>query len=514
MRSMSRAVLAGAASAAALALIAGCGEGGTAESADPGASSAPVTVGYSTDGGQNYDPASAGNQYVSVYLLPVYDSLLSVDPSGEVLPSLAESFELNDEGTVLTLTLRDGVQFHDGAELNADAVVKNFERSMEMDGSVLKGDFAAVESVEAPDASTVVVTMSNRDNAFLSALADRAGMMISPTALENDDLDLKPVGAGPYRVTDHLPGSSISYEKFEDYWDADHTGTDSLTIKMIIDPEARLRALGTGEVDVASLGMDQSAAAEEQGITVTSQDVSTMPFVTYLNMQEGSPLHDPQVREALSLAIDREGIANTILEGNCTPTGQLFTGDYWAASPNVGVPERDVDAAKELLADAGYADGFSMSLSAISAAPYRVVAEAQADQLSELGLDIDLQISEPTKVVGDFNAQKTTDAYTSLWPGATDPAKTFASLYQPTGLFNPGAYEDADLQALLDEGRSAQSQEDRADVYAQAVERAADEVIQIPICNAKVISGQKNPVEGITSTASGTVDYSEIFLKE
>ena len=106
MRSMSRAVLAGAASAAALALIAGCGEGGTAESADPGASSAPVTVGYSTDGGQNYDPASAGNQYVSVYLLPVYDSLLSVDPSGEVLPSLAESFELNDSQTAYDVKIR------------------------------------------------------------------------------------------------------------------------------------------------------------------------------------------------------------------------------------------------------------------------------------------------------------------------------------------------------------------------------------------------------------------------
>src|SRR5699024_9173798 len=147
------------------------------------------------------------------------------------------------------------------------------------------------------------------------------------------------------------------------------------------------------------------------------------------NMQDRSPLHDLQVREALSLAIDCEGIANRILEGNCTPTGQLFTGDYWAASPDVDVPERDVDSSKRLLSYAGYTDGLSMSLSAISAAPYRVVAEAHADQLSELGLDIDLQISEPTKVVGDFNAQQTTDAYTSLWPGATDPAKTFASLY-------------------------------------------------------------------------------------
>lgn len=513
MRSMSKAVLASAASVAALALIAGCG-GGTAEAGDSGASTAPVTVGYSTDGGQNYDPASAGNQYVSVYLLPVYDSLLSVDTSGEVKPSLAESFELSDNGTVLTLKLREGVQFHDGAELNADAVVKNFERSMNMDGSVLKGDFTAVESVDAPDASTVVVTMNTRDNAFLSALADRAGMIISPSALENDDLDLKPVGAGPYKVTDHLPGSSISYEKFEDYWDTSHAGTDKLTMKMIIDPEARLRALSTGEVDVASLGLDQSAAAEEQGLTVTAEDVSTMPLVTYLNMQDGSPLNDPQVRRALSIAIDREGIANTILEGNCTPTGQLFTEDYWAASASVEVPERDLDEAKEILAEAGYADGFSMSLSAISAAPYRVIAEAQADQLSELGIDVDLQISEPTKVVGDFNAQKTTDAYTSLWPGATDPAKTFASLYQSTGLFNPGAYEDSGLQDLLKQGRTAETQEARAEIYSQASERAADQVVQIPICSAKVIRGEKNPVEGITSTAAGTVDYSEIFLKE
>lgn len=514
MTRLSRSVLTATAAAASLALFAGCSGSGGDSGADSGSTGAPVTVGYSTDGGQNYDPAKAGNQYVSVYLLPAYDSLLNVDDSGEVGPGLAESFELSDDGKTLTLQLRQGVKFHDGATLTADAVKKNFERSMGDEGSVLKADFASVESIDASDESTVVVQLKNRDAAFLSALADRAGMMISPDALSNPDLDLQPVGAGPYMVTEHLPGSSISYEKFDEYWNPDHAGTPKLTLKMIVDPEARLRAISTGEIDIAALGQDQGAAAEQAGLSVTAMEPKTMPLMIYLNMKEGSPLHDPQVRKAISLAIDRQGISETILEGNCEPTGQLFTSDYWAASSEVKAPERDVEEAKKLLADAGYADGFTMSLSAISAAPYRVIAEAEAAQLAEIGIDVDLQISEPTKVVSDFNGQKTTDAYTSLWPGATDPAKTFASLYQPTGLFNPGAYEDEELLSLLDEGRTAATHEDRAAAYAQANERAADQAVQIPVCSSKALRAEKSPVEGIRLTAAGTVDYSEISIEE
>lgn len=503
--------------AAALALaVSGCAGGGESAAGDPTGDADPnATVSYSfgTDGGKNYDPVTAGNQFVNTFLLPVYDRLFDIDEDGNVVPMLAESSSTSADGLALDLTLREGVTFHDGAEFNADAVKANFDRALAAPESTLKADLASISSVEVIDPMTVRFVLSTPNGALPAILADRAGMMVSPNALGNADLDLMPVGAGPYKVIEDQPGVQVSYERYDDYWGDNDSAAKNLNIVIQIDPESRLRAIENGEVDAAGLNMNQVQAIKSKSIRVVEPPkVTTGAYLVYLNMGSNPALADPNVRAAMSLALDRNGIAEGVLSGECTPTAQVFPDGYWAASTDIPDSALDYDAAKakELLAEAGYPDGFDMSLSAISAQQYANVAEAVAAQLTEIGINVELQIAEPVQVVSNFNAQKTSNAYVSIWPGATDPSKTVSSLFLPTGLFNPGALDTPAVTELATQGIATADQDQRAGIYQDLADAAVESHLHLPICSPNNPNAAGPDIRGLTNTPSGAVDLRNI----
>jgi peptide/nickel transport system substrate-binding protein len=192
-----------------------------------------------------------------------YEPLLERDEEGVPQPHLVESIEPNDDFTSYTLTVREGVSFHDGETFDADAVVANLDRHRE-DGSVTASSFVAVEAVEAEDEATVRIDLDQPHVAFPDALATQAGFMVSPATIEGDDASSSPVGTGPFVVDSWQRDQAIELRRFDDYWREGLPYLDSLTIRPIPDEDARLQSLLSGDLDaMASLRQSTISRARD-----------------------------------------------------------------------------------------------------------------------------------------------------------------------------------------------------------------------------------------------------------
>lgn len=488
-------------------LVVACG-GGTTTTTTTAATDPNGTLnfGFSTDASSNYDPQAATNQFVNTYLYPVYDRLINFTPDGKFEPMLADSWTFQDAGKSLVMKLHKGVVFHDGAAFDAAAVVANIDRAKNYAKSTVKVDLASVDSATAVDQYTVKLNLNGPSGSLPALLADRAGMMISPNALKNTDLDLKPVGSGPYKA-DVAPGKTITYTKFDKYWNPSKQLVGKIVISIIIDSNARVTALRDGTLDAASLTpdlLDQVGQAKNLSVQA---DTTLQTYNMYLNLSRPG-LNNVAVRQALSYAIDRATIAKTLHAGYCTPVAQIFPTGYWANDPKTAATAYgyDVTKAKALLATAGLANGFSFTTSVIAVPFYSTQAEAIQAQLAKVGVTMKVQALAPALLLASFQTTKTADAYYSLWPGAVDPAKTVASLYQPKSLFNPGGYTDDKVVSEAAAGLGGTDQASRAPHYQAISKEISDQVLSIPICSAKSLSGVDQRVRNLKVNPAGAYD--------
>ena len=500
-------------------LLSACAGGSTTSSTSAGAPDSSATFRYAnaTDAGKNYDPVSSGNPFAPGFLLPVYDRLFDIDATGAVIPMLATSSEVSTDGLTVTLKLREHVTFHDGTPFDAAAVKANIERGKTNPKSSVKASLSSVASVAVVDPNTVTLTLTKPNGALDATLSDRAGMMVSPAAMSKPNLDLMPVGAGPYKVVADDPGVKVTYQKYDGYYAPNADAVKTIEMSILIDPEARLRGLETGQFDGAALNMNQLDAAKRTSILIApAPEVSTATYIIYLNMARVPALADPKVRAAMALAIDRDGINKGVLNGACKPSAQIFPDSYWASSKNIPNTALDYDPqkAKAMLAEAGYPNGFEITLAAINAQQYSNVAEAVAAQLSAIGLKVNVQVTEPVQLLGNFIAQKTTDAYVSIWPGANDPSTTVGSLYLPTGLYNPGALDVPAITTAAAEGLNGKDRAARATSYQALAEATVAQHVHLPICSASLPNALTSKVTNLRETSATALDLRNVTMSK
>jgi len=482
--------------------------------AAPSAASDPnatIRVAFGTDGSRNYDPHLATNQFVITFLLPAYDRLINLTSTGKLEPQLAESWEFSKDAKTLTLKLRKGVVFHDGEPFNAAAVKANLERAMTNPKSKVTADTAVINNVEVVDDLTVRLNLKSPGGSLPALLADRLGMMISPKAFDNPDLDLMPVGAGPYKVVADDPGKVVTYEKFDKYWNPSSQRVAKIEIHIILDPEAALRALRSGQVDAMYVNADQLQTAKDAGLTV--QNFPTVgAFIMYLNMSRPA-FQNIKVRQAISMAIDREGISKALHNGICTPSQQVFPKGYWANDPGVAADyyKYDPAAAKKLLAESGVKD-INFVLAVFSGSFYTRQAEAIQAQLAEIGIKVEVRPTEPAKLLASFTTEKSADAYFSSTGGFVDPAKAVAQLWMPTSTFNPGGFVDQDVVDLAAKGLEATTEEGRAASYKQISKLTVEHVFQIPICNSPTNVATTKKVQGVSANSAGAVNWALVSM--
>ncbi len=388
-----RGVAAVAAATLALALAA-CSGSSAAPAPTDGAASAPSDATISiaiTSAPRSLDPAQLDGGNQAYVWASIYDTLLYLDNAGEIQPNAAESWEYSEDGRTLTLSLREGMTFSSGDPVDAEAVAATLERNRTTPGQQ-QSKLTTVEAVEAVDAHTVEIRMTEPDPALLSNLAMDLGVIADPATIDSDRTATDPIGSGPYLLDTErsVSGSSYVLERREDYWNVDAYPFQTVTMRVLQDQTAAVNALRSGEVDVSTVPANQlESLGSPDAFNTFQTDVQS---VVYLNLadRDGTslePLGDVRVRQAINHAFDREEMVTQLLSGVGMATEQMFNPRGEAYLPELeGTYDYDPERARELLAEAGYPDGFDVSM---PSTVFTTAFEPTISQfLGDIGIDV------------------------------------------------------------------------------------------------------------------------------
>ena len=349
-------------------------------------------------------PGEAAQPSDKVITLGIYDPLMSYDENGEITPFLAESIEGTDSLDTYTMALRAGVTFHDDTPLNAEAVVKHFDRLKDpATGCQCQTTIAAITSMDMPDGPTglkVVFHLSTPDVAFPHLLAGSSGYIESPTAVAGGiNLKTDGVGTGPFTLTEFSPGERVVLEAYPKYWGKDADGTqlpylEKLTVVPISDAGQRVAALQTGDIDIFQTA-DSATIKQSEDKGFTAQRVSGSSSTILLMNESKPPFDDVRARQAVAYATDKELINERAYSGVREPSYSAFAPDSPYYNPDAGTPKYDPDKARALVEELG---GLDFTIVCIDTPE----AETVLKIVKQLGEDVGMNITIEKQEQGAF----------------------------------------------------------------------------------------------------------------
>ncbi len=428
------------------------------------------------------DPTLARTFVGRVVFAALCDKLLDIDEKLAIQPQLATAWEWSADSKALTLKLRPGVTFHDGEKFDAAAVKFNIERHKTLPGSNRRGELAPVTSVDVLDPLTVRLNLSAPFSPLLAALTDRAGMMVSPKAAQaaGEKFGSKPVCAGPYRFVERVAQDRIVLERYDGYWNKGAASFAKVTYTTIPDATVRLANLKSGQLDfaerIASSDIEK-LKTDRKLKTASITEIGYQGITINIGKSEkaqATPLgRDPRVREAFELAIDRQGLAQVVMDN------EAVVGNQWVApsnpyyAKNMPLPRRDIARAKALLAAAGVPHPSFTLLTPTTSDAQRLAVVLQA-MTREAGFDVKIQAAEFATSInladkGDF------EAYVLAWSGRPDPDGNTYSFHGCKQPLNYAGYCDAETDKLLAQSRTLRDPSERKKVFERIAARVLTE---------------------------------------
>ncbi len=433
-----------------------------------------------------------------------YDTLVMFDSSLAIVPGLAESWEASEDLLQWTFHLREAT-FHDGTPVTADDVVFSIERIKDpATASPRAGNFAVVQTIAATDDRTVVMTLSEPFTPLLSFLAASLNVVVPRHVVEaNGDLQNVVVGSGPFRFVEYLPQTRLVLERFDDYWGVDEAGNqlpylDGITFTFYPDPTARTTAIQTGNVDwieyvpAADIPILQ-ADANVEVVGGLAANFRSLQFNAGVE-----PFDDPRVRRAFAYAIDKQAIVDLALfgTGGVVATGTTIPGGNYYAVPSTPYDTVDLEAARALLAEAGYPDGFTFDFYVTSTYDFlRDPAEVIQANLAAIGVTANIVMEDWTIFLPKVLAKDFTVTLSGS-SGQTDPD---AFLYTPFFSTSGGNYmnfADERVDELLLAGRREPDPEVRRQIYLEAQELILELSPQVFLFHSAQYSANRLDVEG------------------
>lgn len=457
-------------------LLIGCGDSSEGRTPKDRAAENMLHVALPEDLDNSLDPHKTTSALTRAELFNVFEGLVKPTPNGDLVCAVADHYEISEDRKTYTFTLRDGILFHNGQLVTAEDVVWSIQRctAPENPEIVSVEALSDIETIEAVDEKTVVITLREPSNTFLSYLT----LPILPK--DYTEQDSAPVGTGPFRYVSRQPRVEVVLEKNEAYWGTP-AKLDKVVYQVIEDSDKLLERLESGAVDLCShLTCDQAAQLPE-GFHV---EEGTRNLVVALYLNHGvQPLNDIRVRKALCMGVDKQGIIDQVFDGYGTPIGSSVYpafGKYFDDSLTHYYP-RDVAAAKALLAEAGYPNGLTLTMT-VPGEPYLEMAEVLVPQLAEIGVTLQIQPVEwetwyeetyyergfETTLVGVDAANMTAQALLERF--VSDFRKNFINYHNAAydGLFRRvlATYEDGEQTRLYQE-MARNLTENAANVYLQ-----------------------------------------------
>ena len=433
---------------------------------EPAVASGAGTLRVATEIPVQLDPAQASSDAEILILHSVYDYLVDIDGDNNIVPRLATEWAVSDDGLTYTLTLAEGVTFHDGSPLTPADVVWTFDRLRDPANALPTADlYANLASVAAEGDSAVVFTLSATNPFFLYDLSDNHALVVKAEAA---DLGTAFNGTGPFRVVEYSPENRMTLEANPDYFVPGKPGAASLELIFFPDQAAAVDALRGGQVDV-TLRMPTplfQALQQEQGIA--TQQVATNGFDLVRLRSDREPGSLPQVVQAFKLATDREAIFDTVTLGlgaigRDSPIGPLFTAYYSEDTP---IPERDPEQARALLAEAGFPDGLSLDFHVPDSGDRPDLAVVLKEQWAEAGINVNV-IVEPESVYYGENGWLEVDLGITGWASRPVPQFYLDVMLVTDAVWNESHFSDPEFDELAQLAGTTLDEAERTRAYGE-----------------------------------------------
>jgi len=490
--------------------------------------------------GLQAEPTTLDSQQISDYnshraAYGIYDMLLRFkDESTEVEPGLAEKWEISESGLEYTLYLRKGIKFHDGTDFNAEAVKFNIDRQIDPNhpyhdtGEFPYAEFTwgMVDKVEVVDAYTVKFTLKDRFAPFLNHLAMHPAAMASPAAIQKygRDFSINPVGTGPFKFVSWTPGVEVVLEKNPDYWRG-APNIDRVIYRSIIEDQSRLTELEAGSVNfIVNIPPDDLARlkADPKYTTVEQPGMHTW-WVAFNHTK--APFNDVRVRQAMNYAVNKQAIVDNILKGTGTLAINPVPPVVWSYTADIQTYDYNPEKAKQLLAEAGYPDGFECSFwlpeSGSGMQQPVVMGTAMQADWKAVGIDCKIETFEwgtylekvivPPEEAGF-------DLMEMSWIGDNgDPDNHLYILlggeqWPPHG-YNMGFYKNDQVDALLAEARVTLDKAKRTELYQQAQKLIAEDPPWVLIDHEAQIVVMDKSIKSFKLHPTGPFRFDQVWIE-
>ncbi|MBR6090066.1 MAG: hypothetical protein IKP86_09045 [Anaerolineaceae bacterium] len=467
-----------------------------------------ITIAISQDLDQSLDPHTSTSAGKREIFFNIFEGLVKADPDGNFVPALAESWDISDDAVTFTFKLRQGVKFHNGSEMTAEDVVYTLDKCRGAETGVpLQSAYAAIESVTALDDHTVEVKLNAPNIEYLAYL--------NTAIIPHDyaDQDTFPIGTGPYKFKSRSVQENIVLEKFADYW-GEPGYLDEVTFKIIENTDALVLALRSGSVDL-SVHRIKSDVKEIGDQYELLESPTNMIQALYLN-HAVEPLNDLKVRQAMNHAVNVQDVMLIVNEGLGTRVGSSIYpafGKYFMPELADAYPY-DPEKAKSLLAEAGYPDGFSLTITVPSNYAVHVdTAQVLAEQLKAVGIDTKINLVEWATWISDVYQGRNFEATVIGFDASFLTARALLERWISDNSKNMINFNDPEYDRVLKEAFAAVSDEEQTALYKQAEKILSDQAANVYLMDPNDITVISKKLDGYIFYPLFVIDLAKIYYK-
>ena len=451
----------------------------------------------------------------------IYEKLIAFDADKEVVPSLAERWEVLEEGRAYKFYLKKGVKFHNGEEMKADDVLFSLKRSLSPEASPIHAysTYMDPDGFEKVDDHTVIVRIKKPMGAFLASMNHGYASILSEKAVGEGgrNYGMEPVGTGPFKLAKWTKGDRIVLDRFEDYHGR-QPALKSIVIRAVTETTSRTIELESGAVDLALTipGADVKRLEDNAKLEVKRVPGQELFYMAF-NM-DLEPWKDPRVREALSLAINREGIVKAVFRGYATPASGPWSKAVKYAPQEVPVLAYDLERAKSLMKEAGYEKGFKMTLLTYESKSATDIAAILQAEYRKIGVEVEIKLFEWGAYIETIKAEDHAPFVLAWSAGAPalDPF-FFAGPKFHSGVIgssNRARLNDPEVDALIDRGASTQDGPEREQIYLELFDKLNEIRPWVCIAVQDQLYGYRKELKGLQLGASFINFYGDAYFEE
>lgn len=447
----------------------------------------------------SFDPHNHNDVSSANVTRHVFSNLVKLTTDGEFVGDLAESWEFLDDLNV-KFTLKPDVKFHNGDVLTAEDVKFSLERQKNSSkvGHLVK----MIDSVEVVDDLNVIIHMNEPSSALISSLAHSGGAILNKKVVEELDatgktMDSNMIGTGPYKFESWNPGDSVSLVRNDEYF-GEKPANGGLQLRVITEESSRTIALETGEIDVVLdvASTDANRIRDNSELDLVEYESTQVEFLV-MNTQK-APFDNPLVRKAINHAVDKESIITVAVNGEATPQTSYLGDGAIGYSSDVTAYDYDLEKAKALLAEAGYANGFECTVYVASDIRSRAAQVLQAS-LAQIGVTLRIEQMD-SGVFYDKTGTGEHDMALTGWVANAEPDNTFRPLFHSSNIGSGGNrsfYVNPTVDGLIDEAAITQEMDERLENYAEVLRIVTDDAIFAPFYTKKGLVAKRDNVDGI-----------------